>query len=72
MTEYMFSIAELEQQIAGHVALRDRWKRFTPGASDKMDAIFASIIAPLAEEVAARKSASAPTSGESGASDAEV
>ena len=49
-------IAEFQRQIDAHVAMRD-----TVGASGKltpeMDALFASIITPLAERVAARKRA---------------
>ena len=53
---FLFEIADMERKIDAHVAMRDH-----VGASGKlspeMDALFASILTPLTDAVAARKAA---------------
>ena len=53
---FLFEIADLERKIAHHVALRDHVEA-SGKLSEEMVALFASILTPLADAVAARKAA---------------
>lgn len=53
---FLFEIADMERKIAHHVALRDHVEA-SGKLSPEMDALFASILAPLTDAVAARKAA---------------
>jgi hypothetical protein len=53
---FLFQIADMERQIDAHVAMRDHVAD-SGKLSAEMDALFASILTPLCEGVAARKAA---------------
>ena len=53
---FLFQIADMERKIDAHVALRDHVEA-SGKLSEEMDALFASILTPLREGVAARKRA---------------
>jgi len=53
---FLFEIADMERKIDAHVAMRDHVDA-SGKLSEEMDALFASILTPLREGVAARKAA---------------
>jgi len=53
---FLFEIADMERKIDAHVAMRDHVEA-SGKLSPEMDALFASILTPLADAVAARKAA---------------
>jgi hypothetical protein len=54
--QILFEIADFQRQIDAHVAMRDTVEA-SGKLSEEMDALFASILTPLGEGVAARKAA---------------
>ena len=53
---FLFQIADLERRLDEHLAMRDHVEA-SGKLSEEMDALFASILTPLTEGVAARKAA---------------